>query len=245
VTSDRIRRIAVIADVHANLPALEAALAAIDALGCDAIVHTGDAIGIGPYPAETLARMLATPAMRFVMGNHDAWFALGLPDGHADWMDPGEMTHHHWVNAQPSAALRAVVATWPFAIVEEIAGTRVLFTHYAQPDGRGGFAPIAREPSPANLDALFGEIEADVVFYGHHHPRSDLVGRARYVNPGALGCHDVAVARFAVLDVTPDGGFAVELHEAPYDATPVLRAMAEREVPEREMIRDAFLRFPD
>lgn len=41
-------RIAVIADVHANLPALEAALAAIGALGCDAIVHTGDAVGIGP-----------------------------------------------------------------------------------------------------------------------------------------------------------------------------------------------------
>ena len=45
-------RIAVITDVHANLPALEAAVGAIHACGCDAIVHTGDAIAIGPYPAE-------------------------------------------------------------------------------------------------------------------------------------------------------------------------------------------------
>ena len=41
-------RIAVFTDVHANLPALDAALAEIDRLGVDATYHTGDAIGIGP-----------------------------------------------------------------------------------------------------------------------------------------------------------------------------------------------------
>jgi predicted phosphodiesterase len=236
-------RIAVITDVHANLPALDAALAVIGSLGCDAIVHTGDAVGIGPFPAETLDRLLDVPGMRFAAGNHDAWLAHDVASHPPAWMDADEVAHHRWVSEQVGQARREAVATWPPAIDDEIGEIRARFTHYAKPDGRGGFASIARDPSPADLDALFGDAGADIVFYGHHHPRSDLTGHARYVNPGALGCHDVAVARFAVLDVS-DGGFEVTFHEAPYDAAPVLRALDDRQVPEREMIRRAFLRFP-
>src|SRR3954447_10321838 len=46
-------RVAVIADVHANLPALEAVLADVEAHGVDRIVLLGDIAG-GPMPAETL-----------------------------------------------------------------------------------------------------------------------------------------------------------------------------------------------
>ena len=45
-------KIAVLTDVHGNLPALQVALRAIRREGADAIFHTGDAIGIGPFPAE-------------------------------------------------------------------------------------------------------------------------------------------------------------------------------------------------
>jgi protein phosphatase len=51
-------KIAVMTDVHANLPALAAALDAIRREGCEALFHTGDAIGIGPYPAECLDLLL-------------------------------------------------------------------------------------------------------------------------------------------------------------------------------------------
>jgi putative phosphoesterase len=236
------RRIAVITDVHANLPALDAALAAIDALGCDLIVHTGDAVGIGPFAAETLERLLAVPSMRFVKGNHDAWLGDDIASHPPAWMDADEVEHHRWVAGQIDPALRAMVAGWPSALDDEIGGTRIHFTHYARPDGHGGFAPIVRDPAAADLDALFGDAGADLVFYGHHHPRSDLSGRARYVNPGALGCHDRAVARLAVLAPT-NGGIEIRFHEAPYDPAPVLRALEERQVPERQMIRRAFLRF--
>ncbi len=54
-------KIAVLTDVHGNLPALQAALRGIRREGCDAIFHTGDSIGIGPYPAECLELLLNTP----------------------------------------------------------------------------------------------------------------------------------------------------------------------------------------
>src|ERR1041385_7324971 len=79
-------RIVVLTDVHANLPALRAALKAIRAEGYDAIFHTGDAIGIGPVPAETLDLLLETPRLQCVMGNHEAWFVEGLPQPQPPWM---------------------------------------------------------------------------------------------------------------------------------------------------------------
>lgn len=77
-------RFAVITDVHANRPALDAVLAKIDAVECGFIVHTGDAIGIGPYPAETLDRLVTRSDIRFVMGNHAALVPYALVTVHRD-----------------------------------------------------------------------------------------------------------------------------------------------------------------
>jgi predicted phosphodiesterase len=49
-------RVAVLADIHGNLPALDAVLDDIDSAGVDAIVLNGD-IATGPMPAETLDRL--------------------------------------------------------------------------------------------------------------------------------------------------------------------------------------------
>ena len=48
-------RVAVITDIHANLPALHAALARIDELGIQEIYCGGDLVGYGPHPNEVCA----------------------------------------------------------------------------------------------------------------------------------------------------------------------------------------------
>ena len=49
---------ALISDIHANLPALEAVLAEIDRLGtADATYHLGDLVGYAPWPNETVERI--------------------------------------------------------------------------------------------------------------------------------------------------------------------------------------------
>src|SRR4051794_14470441 len=181
-----MRKIAVTTDTHANLPALEAAVAAIADEGCDAIYHTGDALGIGPFPGEVLDRLLHTPNVRVLMGNHDALFASGIPQPRPDWMDEDEAIHQQWTHAQIDPRLREVVAGWPYQLMEIIAGLNIAFLHYPR-DATGDFVPILREPSREDLDELFAGHEADIIFYGHHHPSADHQGRARYVNPGALG----------------------------------------------------------
>ena len=74
-------RIAVLTDVHGNWPALRAALEAINRIGVDGVYHTGDAIGIGPFPRECLEALLERPDARCLMGNHcPAAFERGVID---------------------------------------------------------------------------------------------------------------------------------------------------------------------
>src|SRR5687768_13093073 len=63
-------RIAVISDIHANLHALEAVLAAIDADGVDEIWCLGDIVGYGPRPNECTALVRERAAV-CLAGNHD------------------------------------------------------------------------------------------------------------------------------------------------------------------------------
>ena len=55
LTRSPLTRIAVITDIHGNLPALEASLEAIDALGIDEVYCGGDLVGYGPHPNEVCA----------------------------------------------------------------------------------------------------------------------------------------------------------------------------------------------
>jgi predicted phosphodiesterase len=63
-------RVAVITDIHGNLPALEAALARIEDLGIDRIFCGGDLVGYGPHPNEVCA-LLAERGIPTIYGNYD------------------------------------------------------------------------------------------------------------------------------------------------------------------------------
>jgi putative phosphoesterase len=234
-------RIAVLSDAHANRPALEAAFEATTFLGCDSVVHTGDAIGIGPHPAECLDLLVRSEA-ELVLGNHDAYFAFGLDN----WQySEEELEHQRWVHDQLDPALRSTVADWPRRIDKEVNGVTLVFTHYGlEPDQ--SFSPPGRNTTCADLDRMFRDTAgADVVFFGHDHAALDCLGRRRYINPGSLGCHTKAEARFCVIDVSEEGGIVVERHSIGYDDGPVFQDLEARQVPAREFIRRAFLPRPE
>ena len=64
-------RIAVLSDIHANLPALEAVLQKLNTLSYDRIISLGDQVGYGPYPNEVID-ILRNREVPMVLGNHDA-----------------------------------------------------------------------------------------------------------------------------------------------------------------------------
>jgi len=64
-------RIAVLSDIHANLPALKAVLAKLDTLTYDGAISLGDQVGYGPFPNEVID-ILREREIPTVLGNHDA-----------------------------------------------------------------------------------------------------------------------------------------------------------------------------
>nr|BBH87579.1 hypothetical protein KTC_23300 [Thermosporothrix sp. COM3] len=226
-------RIAIFTDIHANLPALQATLHAIKQEGCDMMVHTGDVISIGPYPAETLDLFLQQPNLTAIMGNHDAYFAFGPPE----WAKEDE--HLNWTHQMLDPQLRSLVARWPYRVQQTIEGVRLTFLHYGLTPEGDNFLPIVQEPTPAAMDQLFKDESADLLFYGHHHPFSDMLGKARYVNPGSLGCYTHAIARYAMLTIQ-NGRYTLQHKTVTYDDSELLRAFEQRQVAERELILQSF-----
>jgi len=234
----RARRIAVMSDIHANLPALEAALADIRKEGVDGIVHTGDVIGFGPQPTECLDLVLATRGMEPLMGNHELWCLRG----DAGPGKPAEaVSHLDWTWKQVSSAHRKAMAEWPFHIERDIDGVPAAFQHYAlDPSGRD-FLPIERPPSASTYDRLFGTASAAILFFGHDHAASATPGRTFYADPGSLGTGREPAARWLLVRFG-SGKFDIERRAAPYNREPLWKAFEERKVPGRAHVIEKFYR---
>ena len=104
-------RIAVLADIHSNLRALEAVLASIGSV--DAVWQLGDVVGYGPYPDEVVARLREAGAVG-VRGNHDAAAVgdLEIEDFNADARVAME-----WTRASLGLEAQAYLADLPEILV--------------------------------------------------------------------------------------------------------------------------------
>src|SRR5437867_4056152 len=70
-------RVAIITDIHGNLPALEAALEQIDRLEVKSIYCGGDLVGYGPWPNE-VCELIQQRGIPTIYGNYD--YAIGRDD---------------------------------------------------------------------------------------------------------------------------------------------------------------------
>ena len=167
-----MRHVAVLNDVHGNLPALESVLADLEKEPVDAIVCGGDVLW-GPYQSECLA-LLRSSGARFLTGNSERDVLAAIDDQHA------------WCAARLSREERQFVAAWPATIELEIDRLgRVLFCH-GSPRSDEEMLTILT-PESAAAEALAG-VDADLVVIGHtHHQFDRRIGSLRLVNAGSVG----------------------------------------------------------
>jgi len=82
-------RIAICSDLHGNLAAGEAVLAAVDAASPDAVYCLGDLVGYGPFPNETAA-LVRERGIPTIMGNYDDGVDFDRDDCGCAYTDAGE-----------------------------------------------------------------------------------------------------------------------------------------------------------
>jgi predicted phosphodiesterase len=164
-------RLAVFADVHADVHALRDALAQAARLGCRQCLCAGDAVGYGRYPEETVA-LLGGRNIPCVRGNHDRWAAN--PDA------PGATTGR--LSNEALAYLGGLPGVWK----QVVEGVRLAMCHGTPTSDMDGIQPGTLTSAEARH--LLATTGADVLITGHTHAAAAVrdVGGGLLVNPGAL-----------------------------------------------------------
>lgn len=191
-------KLALISDVHANLPALEAVLADIARRGTDvaATYHLGDLVGYGPWPDETVA-LLRREAIAGVAGNYDSTVGTAYKHCGCRYADPRqeELSHmsYAWTGANVSAATRAFLAGLPFRVDllpngGHTAGPRVVLVHGTPTRNTLYWTEDRPDTFCTRMARIAGARRGDVIAFGHtHEPWHREVGGVRFVNAGSVG----------------------------------------------------------
>ncbi|MGZ8563509.1 MAG: metallophosphoesterase family protein [Candidatus Limnocylindria bacterium] len=197
-------RIAVLADLHANLPALRAVLDDAAALGCDTAWCVGDVVGRGPHPAEVIdeLRRLAIPT---IQGNWDE--AVGLRREHPGvaWTSPeaeaGGLLSLAWTIERTTDEQRSWLRQLPAAHRFTVEGRSVLLFH-GSPLRQSEYLWSDR---PSRVFARIAADQGDelMCFGNTHEAFHRVVSKSHLVAAGSVGCGTLedTTARYAVLDM--------------------------------------------
>lgn len=238
-------RAAVISDIHANLPALEAVLEAIDDVGVGEIWCLGDVLGYGAEPDECADQVDERCAICLV-GNHDL-AVLGAID----------------IAAFSEAAAEAV--TWTKGNISELTLTRLRELEPAgQREGIGLFHASPRDPvweyvlSAEQADACIDALSTRIGLIGHSHvslyfarPTTavgedveirgsqasddtllDLSSGQWLINPGSVGQPRDGDPRAAWLELDTDEQ-SVRFHRTDYDVDRAAASIVAAGLPRR------------
>lgn len=221
-------RIAVIGDIHANLPALRAVIDDVARIGADAMFCVGDVVGRGPHPNEVVdeLRRLEIPT---VQGNWDEAVGMDREQTGAAWAtaqaDAEGNASMRWSAERLTEDNKAWLRQLPQTMRVSLGG-RSVFLFHGTPYKQTEYLWASR---PSRVFARLASDEADDLFcFGHTHEAwHRVVGQAHVVACGSVGCgtDGDARARYAVVYIgEPD--IAVGFRAVDYDHVSVVRDMA-------------------
>ena len=236
--------IAFLSDIHANLPALEAVISNISEFEIDEIIVGGDCIGIGPYPAETLERIIKLPNVSFINGNHELVAIYGVSKyiELTSSEEQGYLEHAKWCNSQLSQHMLSYLKNQPLFLKKVIEGVNCIFIHYPLDKERENSVYPFKDTKlkEEDLKLVFSEFSEHLVGFGHLHTPYEINNNNQILlNPGSLGCNNHSVARFAIIQFHQEK-IQFKIHTVNYDDTELFNTFEDRDVPDRKFIYKAF-----
>ena len=236
-------RLALISDIHANLPALEAVLDDIRARGdVDAVYHLGDLAGYAPWPDETVARIRAE-GIAGVAGNYDSTVAADYKHCGCRYEDPRQEALSHlsydWTRRYVSPETKRFLGALPFRLDlrplgGHVPGPRVILVHGAPTLNTLYWTEDRGDDFCLKMAEQAGARAGDVLCFGHTHlPWTREVQGIRFVNTGSVGRPKDGDWRagYAVLSVDESGASA-EFVRVGYDVDRTMDAIRRSELPD-------------
>ncbi len=191
-------RYALISDIHANLPALQAVLEDIDRrVDADAVYHLGDLVGYAPWPNEVVG-LLRQRGIVGIAGNYDSTTGTDYKHCGCKYENPEQEALSHesygWTRAHVSAETKRHLASLPFRLdlwprgghipggprLILVHGTPTLNTLYWTEDRPDSFC--------TQMAGIAGAKPGDVIAFGHtHKPWHRAVEGVHFLNTGSVG----------------------------------------------------------
>ena len=236
-------RYALISDIHANLPALEAVLNDLARRSdIDATYHLGDLVGYAPWPDEVVA-LLRERAIPGVAGNYDSTTAADYEHCGCRYEDPRqeELSHlsYEWTRTHASAASKQYLASLPFRIDlrplgGHTAGPRLVLLHGNPVLNTVYWTEDRSDRFCLQMAGLVAATPGDVVAFGHtHKPWHRVVEGIHLVNTGSVGRPKDGDPRAGYALVTIDGeNVAVEFVRVAYDVERAMTGIRASDLPD-------------
>lgn len=234
-------KIALISDIHGNLTALVAVLAALERESPNQIVCLGDVVVTGPQPREALARVreLGCPV---VMGNTDEWALSPTPFTIRSDTDQILYDIELWGTQQLTETDLAFIRTFQPTIELDLGNGRSLLCFHGSP--RNNKEIIQATTPDEDLTKKLDGKRAAIMAGGHTH--TPLLRRFQdsfILNPGSVGLPFVSRpdgrplnpdwAEYALLTVEDDG-LAINLCRVPYNLDALRTAVTQSRMPHAE-----------
>ncbi len=225
-------RLAVLADIHGNLPALEAVIADMAGEQLDQVIVAGDLINIGPFSRQVLQTVFERVWLA-IRGNHE----MNLLERAASVRAAGKGRKARCLLTltaeQLGDAWLARIAVMPDELTLRFADAPALrILHGAPGDPCNAVTRLTDEAGARELLAGVGE---GSVISGHYHlPFERQLADWQVVNPGSVGAplDGLCDAFYAVLE-GDESGWQVEQRRVPVDLAPLFAEFERLEVEQR------------
>lgn len=213
-------RIAILSDIHGNVPALEAVVSDIATQNCDEVLVGGDLVGRGPQGDRVVERVVGL-GWRSIRGNHEDYL-LGFRHGKVedDWLVEEQWAASRWMAAELSHASVKAIEAQPFSLVAESAPALRL-VHGTPQSNRQGIGPWT---STERLDQHLGQVDEPFLVCAHtHRPLERRLADGWIVNTGSVGLPFNGDRRAQYLIVeTENDDWSVEFRQVEYDLDDIL-----------------------
>lgn len=236
-------RYALISDIHANLPALEAVLADISSQGeIAATYHLGDLVGYAPWPNETVT-LLRDSRIPGIAGNYDSTVGTDYKHCGCKYEDPHqeELSHvsYEWTRHHVSPPTKEYLAGLPFRLDlrplgGHVAGPKVILVHGTPTLNTLYWTQDRPDSFSLQMASIAGAKPGDVLAFGHtHRPWHRQIEGIHFVNTGSVGRPKDGDWRagYVQLDVD-EGGARVEFVRVEYDLQAAIAAIRASELPD-------------
>lgn len=208
-------RIAVISDIHSNLEAFEATIAALPQF--DELYCLGDLVGYGPQPNEVVEKIIQLEPAIVLLGNHDHAVVTGDTEG----FSTNAAKAVEWTRHQIKSENRDYLATLQPSCKLEKAGMSIGLFHGSPRNPLTEYIfPGISESGVRNL--IFGS-GSSILLLGHTHvPMLYSYGGEMLANPGSVGQPRDGDPRasFALLTVSKSNR-SFEVKRVEYDVSAV------------------------